>query len=159
MTGELIGIFITSEEGGQPISVPNVDAIAGKGLRGDRYQMPEATPRKQLPDQQVTLIAIEAIQAANEKLQQAFPPEQFRRNLLTQNVDLNALVGQIFTIGSVQLRGVEPCDPCRRLEKFTCKGMIAALKKHGGLRCEILQSGTLHPGLPIQLTPTPEDAA
>lgn len=38
-----------------------------------------------------------------------------RRNIVTEGVDLNALVGKRFRIGDALLEGIEPCDPCANL--------------------------------------------
>ena len=39
-----------------------------------------------------------------------------RRNVLTQGIGLNALVGKRFRVGDVECVGVELCDPCTTLE-------------------------------------------
>jgi len=66
-TGSVDGIFVTPDSGEQMEAVDAVEAVAGRGLRGDRYfherglydrreDLPEATD--------VTLIEMEALEAA-----------------------------------------------------------------------------------------------
>ena len=45
--------------------------------------------------------------------------------MLTRGIELNDLVGKRFTVGSVQLEGVELCGPCN-LQSLTRQGVLAA---------------------------------
>ncbi len=67
-----------------------------------------------------------------------------------RGVPLNHLVGREFQIGPVRLRGIKLCEPCGHLEKMTVPGIEKALLHRGGLRAEILTSGTLRPGDPVK---------
>ena len=59
----------------------------------------------------------------------------------------DGLVGKTFRIGeTVVLNGLELCEPCGYLEKRTFDGIKAALKHRGGLRCCVLNGGTLRIG-------------
>ncbi len=124
-------------------------AIAGVGLEGDRY----ATQTGEFSDRegggrQVTLIAREAITAANEQVMLA--EGETRRNLVTEGVDLDALIGMQFTVGDVLLVGVRDCPPCSYLQDLTRPGVMPALRGAGGLRADIVRDGTLHLGDPIR---------
>jgi MOSC domain-containing protein YiiM len=94
----------------------------------------------------LTLIASEAIEAANDEFNYTIDHLQTRRNLLTEGVPLNHLVGRIFRVGQVQLKGLELCEPCGYLESRTFRGIKAALKHRGGLRCCILEGGEIRVG-------------
>jgi MOSC domain-containing protein YiiM len=73
--------------------------------------------------------------------------------VITEGVDLNALEGRIFTIGRVQLRGVELCEPCAYLQNLLdIPGLVKQLTHKGGLRCEILGGGVIRPGDEIGTT-------
>jgi MOSC domain-containing protein YiiM len=65
-------------------------------------------------------------------------------------VPLNDLIGKTFRVGEVVLKGLELCEPCGYLEKRTFKGIQAALKHRGGLRCCILEGGLMQIGDTIQ---------
>lgn len=153
--GQLIGIFIAARKGTDLQSIDNIEAVAGHGLAGDRYYAKEGTfSTKDGPEREVTLIEIEALDGLAKEYEITLQPAHARRNLLTRGVPLNHLVGKTFTVGSVTLRGIRLCEPCGHLEKLTCKGLQKGLKHRGGLRAQIVVSGTLHVGDAIQ--PQPE---
>lgn len=129
-------------------SLDSIAATAGRGLAGDRYAEGKGVgqhgPAK--PDQEVTLIEQEAITAAGQEYKLSFTHPDTRRNLLTEGVPLNHLVGQTFRVGEVLLRGIELCEPCGHLEKLTCAGIKRSLIHRGGLRAQIVRSGVLRVG-------------
>ena len=146
MSGRLVGIY-TAAAGGKPMDARDeVRAVAGVGLEGDRY----ATKTGEFSERdgggrEVTLIAREAIAAANAS-DLTIGEHETRRNLVTEGVDLDALIGKRFTIGDVELLGVRDCPPCAYLEKMTRPGVRAALAGAGGLRADIVRDGVIHVG-------------
>ncbi len=147
MPGRLVGIYIAAA-GGKPMdSRDEVRAIAGAGLEGDRY----ATKTGEFSDREgggreVTLIAREAIVAANAEPGVTIGEHETRRNLVTEGVDLDALIGQQFAVGDVVLVGVRDCPPCAYLEQLTGQAVRRALRGAGGLRADIVRDGTLRIG-------------
>jgi MOSC domain-containing protein YiiM len=69
-----------------------------------------------------------------------------RRNVLTRGIDLNALVGKRFRVGSVECAGVGLCEPCEHLESVTRPGVIKGLVHRGGLNADILTDGEITVG-------------
>jgi MOSC domain-containing protein YiiM len=69
-----------------------------------------------------------------------------RRQVLTRGIDLNALVGREFMVGSVRCRGVELCEPCARLQSVTQDGVLKGLVHRGGLRADVLNDGDVSVG-------------
>jgi MOSC domain-containing protein YiiM len=131
-------------------SVTSGRAVVGRGLEGDRYFNKLGTYSNDPGSgRDVTLIEIEAIEALKRDYQIELEPSQARRNIVTQGVALNHLVDREFKIGDVILRGTRLCDPCSHLEKLTRKGVMRGLIHRGGLRAEIISSGTLRTGDPI----------
>lgn len=128
------------------ISHPQVRAIAGEGLEGDRYCRHAGTFSKGLPTNQITLIEAEALEAARRDYDLEMPAEESRRNVLTCGVALNHLVGREFLVGNVRLRGLKLCEPCSHLAKLTGKRVLEALRHRGGLRAEIITGGTIRVG-------------
>jgi MOSC domain-containing protein YiiM len=55
-------------------------------------------------------------------------------------------VDEEFTIGEVRLRGLKLCEPCGHLERLTAKPVREPLIHRGGLRAQILKSGTIRVG-------------
>jgi MOSC domain-containing protein YiiM len=145
-TGVVIAIFIGPKKLEPMTSVAEVTALAGAGLEGDRYAREEGSFSKKLPNNQLTLIEEEALQAAARDYQLEFTAAESRRNILTAGIALNHLVGREFRIGNVRLRGIKLCEPCGHLKKLTRKEVIAALTHRGGLRAEILAGGPIRVG-------------
>jgi MOSC domain-containing protein YiiM len=151
--GKLVAIAIAQRAKEPMESVAAVEVVSGEGLRGDRYGAGIGAAQyrgRRSPEKEVTLIASEAIDAANDEFNHSIAHLDTRRNLLTQGVPLNELVGKSFQVGDVVLKGLELCEPCGYLEKRTFKGIIAALKGRGGLRCSVVEGGSIRVGDPIQ---------
>src|SRR5262249_25416349 len=137
-------------KGAELQSFEQIEAVAGRGLVGDRYFLNEGTfSEKDGPDREVTLIEIEALEALGRESNISLPPAQTRRNLLTRGVPLNHLVGRECSIGPIVLRGLRLCEPCGHLEKLTQTGVKTGLVHRGGLRAQLLVGGILKVGLEI----------
>lgn len=147
-TGRLLAIQIAPSAKLPMQAVEQIEAIASRGLAGDRYAECKGAFQhgKIEPSQEVTLIESEAISAAVEKYKLDISHAITRRNLLTKGVPLNHLVGQTFSVGSVTLRGIELCEPCSYLEECTGILLKKALLHRGGLRAQIIAGGTLRVG-------------
>jgi MOSC domain-containing protein YiiM len=145
--GTLVAIYVSPRAAAPMTSVPRVQAVAGRGLEGDRYFAEAGTfskPRE--PDAQVTLIEEEAVEAVACETKTPLSPAQTRRNLVTRGAPLNHLVGTEFTIGPVRRKGHGLCEPCSHLEALTRPGIKKDLLHRAGLRAEILEGGVLEPG-------------
>lgn len=141
--GELVAIFTSGIKRTDLRSAPSAQAIAGRGIDGDRYCRQDGAGT---PAQEITLIESEAIDALVRECDLPLQPAQARRNLLTRGVPLNHLVGREFLVGDVLLRGIRLCEPCDHLEGMTRNGVKAGLCHRGGLRAEIVRGGKLRPG-------------
>ena len=146
MNGRLVGIY-TAKTGGEPMDAHDeVRALAGIGLEGDRYATKTGEySAREGGGREVTLIAREAIAAANAS-DVTIGEHETRRNLVTEGVDLDALVGRQFTVGEVVMVGVRDCPPCAYLEKLTRPGVRAALDGACGLRADIVRGGVIRVG-------------
>ena len=74
------------------------------------------------------------------------PAVDARRNIVTRNIDLNALMGKRFRIGGVLCQGSRLAEPCAWLQKTTPPGTLRGLVHRGGLRADILEDGTVEQG-------------
>ncbi len=148
--GKLLAIAIARQAKGPMEIVESVEIVEGEGLRGDRYGAGIGAAQfkgHRKPENEVTLIAREAIEAANDEFNYTIEHLETRRNLLTSGVPLNELIGKTFRIGEhVMLKGLELCEPCGYLEKRTFSGIKAALKHRGGLRCCVIAGGEIRAG-------------
>jgi len=146
--GEVVAIYVAPAAGAPMQARDEVEAIAGRGLAGDRYGGAAGTySGTRVPDGQraVTLIEREAVAAAHDD-QCPIEERETRRNVVTVGVPLNHLVGRIFRVGGVQLRGINLAEPCAYLEGLTHPRARAALVHRGGLRAEILEGGLIRVG-------------
>lgn len=140
-------IFVTDDATRPLRSVESAEAVTGRGLAGDRYELGVGTySAKPGPDRHVTLIAAEDLEAiAAEGWPMA--PGEHRRNVVVRGVDLGALEGKEFAIGDVQLRSIRPCPPCGHLERVTGRpGLRVVLEDRAGIRVEIVSGGTIRVG-------------
>lgn len=145
--GRVKGIFVAESASGPIAGLPEARAVAGVGIEGDRYALGVGT-FSPIPGsgRQVTLIEAETLEAIARDQRIAIEPGRARRNILTRGVPLNHLVGQEFRVGDAVLRGTRLCEPCKHLETLTVAGMLPALIHRGGLRAEVLATGTIREG-------------
>lgn len=152
--GCVAGIYLV-EAGGLPArAAGSATAVVGQGLLGDRYQTGAGEwsydPRL---CNDVTLIAVEALAAARTEQGVELEAGVSRRNVETRGVDLAALVGRLFRVGDVVLRGERPCEPCRYLDEVTGQSAKAALQGRGGLRATVVSGGQLRVGDVVEPQP------
>lgn len=121
------------------LSVDAVDAIAGRGLAGDRYEH-DGT-------RQVTLIQAEHLTAVAAFVgRPALDPGLVRRNVVVAGLNLLALKGRQFRIGGALLEWTGPCEPCSRMEEALGPGGYNAMRGHGGITARIVAGGFIRIG-------------
>ena len=128
---------------------PDVDQAtlrAGQGIVGDRYFGVAAHF-----DAQITFVAWEVFHAVLAEFGLAgLSPQVTRRNVVTEGINLNQLLGQEFTItsggGAVRFLGAKPCSPCAWMDAVIAPGAHKFLKGRGGLRARVLSDGVLERG-------------
>ena len=151
----LRSIQVASSAGAPMASVSSCRAIPALGLDGDRYATKAGTWSSWPKDHEITLIEFEVrniLIAAGIDLEIT----HLRRNLVTENMRLNPLVGQRFSIGDVLLQGTRLCEPCAYLEKLLGKpSLVRLLAGRGGLRAVILHEGIIREGDPVCLPSLP----
>ena len=128
-------------------------AIPGRGLDGDRYanRAGTFTPRSgRLNGYDLTLIEAEVLDELTLTDGQRLGYAEARRNIVTRGIELNTLVGQRFRIGDVECVGRRLCEPCAHLERLTHKGVLRKLIHRGGLRADILTTGSITVGATIE---------
>ncbi len=143
LTGTVRQILTAPHHGDTMISLPQVEAVAGRGLVGDRKYCHDLIPDT---DNHVTLIESEKIEDFVTATGLDFSAGDARRNIVTQGIELNELLGQEFYVGSVKVQTVELCEPCSYLAKRTHRAVLWGLANRGGLRCRILTGGIIRVG-------------
>jgi len=143
-------IFIAPAKGCPMQRVASVQAIAGKGLEGDRYALGTGYYSGRY-DCEVTLIegeVLDLIEAENGPLS---CEGQHRRNLVTRGLSLRNMEGCRLRIGEVLLEYHRPRPPCDYLQRLTQPGMTKALGPGAGIGMSILNGGVLREGQEIEV--------
>ena len=123
-------------------AVDQVTCRAGRGIEGDRF-----LDYKEDYKGQITFFAWETYTAIKAALKvPALSPSAFRRNVLIEGLDLNALIGRRFRLGGITFEGTVEAKPCYWMEQAVAPGAEAWLLGRGGLRAKILTDGVLTKG-------------
>jgi len=137
--------------------VRSVEAIAGRGLAGDR------TAEKSRPGnkRQVTLIQAEHLQAVAALMRRdAIDPALTRRNIVVAGLNLVSLKGHTFRLGGATLELTDECHPCSLMEAQLGAGGYNAMRGHGGMNAIVLESGVIEVGARVEpiIAPVADDS-
>lgn len=154
MSGRVETIHVAPEAGAPMRAVDSIDAVAGRGLRGDRYFEGTGTwsgdPDVRDIPRDITLFEAETLDVVARDAGLDLDPADHRRNVTTRGVALDHLLDKRFRIGSVLCEAVDLCEPCAHLESLTAEGVVSALVHRGGLNAAVIESGTIHVGDPVE---------
>ena len=144
-TGIVVALFTVDRRAAPMKKVEQLYALAGRGIEGDRYFLGTGTySNSPEPGRQVTLIKSEVLESLKNKLEINVKPEESRRNILTQGIEINDLIGTEFYVGTVRLRAHRITQPCLYLENLLDQpGLYKELWDNGGISCEILCDGVI----------------
>lgn len=146
-------IHITPDSGEPMAAKDTVEAVANRGIRGDRYfenkglwnVLDEEGDTQEASE--ITFIESEALEAIEREHGIDLAPAAHRRNVTTRDVALNHLVDERFRVGEAVCEGVSLCEPCGYLQSMTGKTDLAdALTHRGGLNAAVVESGTIRVG-------------
>jgi len=154
MTGRVEAIHTAPESGAPMDARERVDAVSGRGLRGDRYFTERGTYSQSSRDvsRELSLIERETLDAVERDYGIPVGADEHRRNLTTADIGLNRLVGARFRVGDAVCEGVELCEPCSYLERHLAReGVRDALVHRGGLRARIVSDGTIERGDTVEV--------
>jgi hypothetical protein len=138
--GSVAAVLVATDAEAPLVEVPRAEAVAGRGLEGDRYFAGRGTFSSPGYGYQLTLVEAEVLDSI------ALPWPQARRNVVTRGITLNGLVDRRFTIGDVECVGRRLAEPCAHLERLARPGLLRPLVHRGGLRADILESGAIKVG-------------
>lgn len=151
MPPHITAIYLSTDATVLPVSVAEAEARALRGLVGDRYftgtgtgTFSDADPKG--PGRELTLIESEMLAALAGEHGISLSAAEARRNLVTQGIRLNELVGVRFRIGTVLVEGNRLCHPCAHLDQVTGMKLLKPLENRGGLRASILNDGRIAVG-------------
>jgi MOSC domain-containing protein YiiM len=139
---KVVEIAISKNSRGEMKNVDSITTISGKGIVNDRH-----FKHNNEKISQITLIEIENINHYNQISGTSILPKDFRRNIITEGIRLNELIGSEFFIGNVKVKAHDLCRPCKYLqESLKQKNLVKELLHKAGLRCEILTTGKIFVG-------------
>ena len=140
-------IGITKKNSQKINEISEIKVLSGKGILGDRHFHDYNGCKGQ-----ITLIEKENIDYYNNKYKTKIPYIDFRRNIVTEGIELNSLVQKEIEIGNIKILPYQLCRPCSHLEQMVnSKDIIKEFLKKGGLRCEVLVSGKVKIGDEIKI--------
>jgi MOSC domain-containing protein YiiM len=138
-SGKVVSILVRPGRLEPMRDLHKVRAIAGQGLEGDRH--------KSNGNRQVTLIQAEHLKAVSSFLGKNVSPEDVRRNICVEGINLLSLKGQKFRLGEdVVLEYSGECHPCSRMEENLGLGGYNAMRGHGGITAKIISGGIIAVG-------------
>lgn len=141
-------VLIADSPSSQMRAVEVVRAVAARGLEGDRYFFGVGTfsPHPQRPDFEITFIEKECVEGFVKEVGLPFTAALARRNIVTEGIRLNDLVGRKFFVGEALIEGIRLCEPCNYLAKQSFAETLHGLVRKGGLRARILEGGMVRVG-------------
>src|SRR5690242_12912584 len=104
--GHVVGVYIAPTGSAPMQALDEVQAIAGRGLAGDRYLLGIGfySPRPTEPGaREVTLIEAEVLDRLRADHGLALDAAETRRNVITRGIRLEDLLGKRFRVGPVLL--------------------------------------------------------
>lgn len=163
-SGRLQAIVLRPARGVPAVQVDQAEALAQRGLQGDRSAERAPRPGAAGGKRQVTLMQAEhlpliAAWTGHAQVQAT----TLRRNLVVSGLNLLAarslfpdqpLVLRIGPQVLLQLTG--PCDPCSKMEAELGPGAYNAMRGHGGLTARVLAGGRIQLGDEVAVGPPPE---
>lgn len=162
--GQLEAIYLRPERGQPCLSANQVQAIAHRGLQGDRASV-RPSLQASGSKRQVTLLQAEHLPVIAALTGHAsIDPALLRRNLVVSGLNLLAAKALFkdqplhLLIGEVVMEVTGPCEPCSRMEQVLGKGGYNAMRGHGGVTARIVRGGILRTGDAVQVIAAETDA-
>lgn len=158
--GRIDSIWLRPARGASAHSAEQVEALAGRGLDGDRGANAAAGLRVGGSKRQVSLIQAEHLPLIAGWLRRGpLDAGVLRRNLVVSGLNLLAARGLFadqpmrLHIGSaVVLTVTGPCEPCAKMEAALGEGAYNAMRGHGGMTARIEAGGRIHVGDAVCIT-------
>jgi MOSC domain-containing protein YiiM len=144
--GTVAGIFIAAATTEPVVARDEVTAVAGRGLAGDRHFHGGDDDADHDPADEITLIAAEGLEKARIDHGLELDPGEHRRNVVVEGVDLLALVGRTVRVGGAEVAVLEDNPGCRTLQNLVGKPVLRGLRRHGGVRGQIVTGGVIRVG-------------
>ena len=143
--GHVEWIGVRPQDGGRPVAVTDVRAVAGVGLQGDHYGGGARGKRHVTLIQQEHLAVVAKLLALRDGIAVPVPidPAIVRRNIVISGINLLALRNHRFRLGEALLEFTDPCHPCSQMEAALGRGGYNAMRGHGGICARLVDGGLI----------------
>ena len=121
-----------------------IEAVAGKGLVGDRHF-------DKYSKGQITVVSTDELAVAEADLGYAIAPGATRRNITVSGLELPRTPGARLRLGEVVVEVYRDASPCTVMEESVGPGSQEALRGRSGIRGLIVEGGTLRVGDTVEL--------
>jgi len=143
--GRIEWLGVRPQAGAAMILPGTIELRSDQGIVGDRFNSKRNT------DRQVTLVQSEHLAVIATLLaRDSVQATQLRRNICVSGVNLLALIGRMFVLGSAVLEGTGRCHPCSRMESILGEGGYNAMRGHGGITARVITNGIVTVGDSLQ---------
>ena len=140
---EVTGIHISPSTWPEPmVAVDAVEAVAGRGLVGDR---------KYDSRRQISIVSTEELAEAAARLGIDIPAGSTRRQVTISEGRFNREPGSTIRLGDVVVTVNGDCSPCDEMEETIGLGARAALQGLAGVTGTIVSGGTIRVGDPVTM--------
>jgi MOSC domain-containing protein YiiM len=151
MKGTVDSIYIAPVGGAPAYLVDRAEAVAGRGLKDDRYGERKGSGTG-WDECEVTLIEGEHLDDISERLGVEVMNGEHRRNIVTRGIRLEAFENKCFRVGDALLGYDRPRPPCAYIASITEPLMTKALGKRAGICARVIRGGLIRAGDPIEVS-------
>jgi len=135
-------LHLATAHRGEVTEVPEVLAVEGQGLEGDRYL---GTTRN------VTVVAEGELEAAAAQLGYPILPGSTRRNITVDADRLPRTTGTLIQIGDATLSVWRDCPPCSRMYETVGPQAREVLAGRAGIAALVVKGGMIRVGDPVRI--------
>lgn len=140
---EVEAIYIGEDEYPSPVtSVDEVEAVAGRGLVGDR---------KFDAYRQISIVSSEELAEAASSWGGDIAPGSTRRQVTISEGRFDRTPGATIKLGEVVVEVNGDCSPCDEMEQSVGPGAREHLRELAGITGSIVKGGTIRVGDPVHL--------
>lgn len=132
-------IHIARRSGAPVESLEEVEAVAGKGLMGDRNF-------DKYSKGQITVVSTEELDEAAQAWGSNIERGSTRRNVTVSGFELPREPGSQFRMGDVVVEVYRDASPCELMNSSVGPGAREHLRGLSGIRGLVIEGGTLHVG-------------
>lgn len=151
MQGVVEAIFLAVYSGESMQPVLEVEALAQRGLSGDRYAN-RCGYWSGVDECQVTLVEGEILDRIYEESGLSLHAGEHRRNIVTRGIRLVQLIGRQFRIGEAILEYTKIKPPCAHLQSLSAPGTAKSLfGQRAGVGARVVKGGKIRVSDPMMV--------